>query len=830
MVHMPETKHIVLDGVRVHNLKSIHVEIPLGRLTVVTGVSGAGKSSLAFDTLYAEAQRRYLQSFSASSRQLLERFERPDADTIGDLPPAVAFRRRPPGRGPRATVGSLTEVSDYLRLLFSRAGTVHCWQCGTPVRVADMGDVLTGAASLPHGTRFAVAFPARPESAADRDAWAAGLLEEGLVRVQIRSTIYHLGEQSLPAIGEEDRVWVLLDRLEAGTFAPERLTESAEIAFSRGNGRLALLHDGQEMIFDRRLICSRCNLELPELEPALFDCNDPRGACPVCAGTGILSETQNVCAECQGRRWNRAALAVRLAGRNISELSSMSFDELAAFLSSASLGEANRHAAGVDTLLAQLRHRLEHLTAIDLGHLTLMRAADTLSGGMAVRILAASLASNLVQALYLLEEPAAGLHPRDTGKLLAELRRLRDTGNTVVVIEHNGELIAAADHVIDIGPAAGEEGGHITYQGPPAGLAGDIDTPTAEFFSGRRAIGVPARRRPARGSIRLSGARLHTLQDVTVDFPLGVLCVVTGVGGAGKSSLVAGSLYPALCFAKKKKGPPPPARVTGAGQVDEVILMDQQPLPRSSRSNAATYLKVFDEIREVFAATAEAKIRNFGPGHFSFNQPGGRCETCEGQGTLTIDMQFLADVAVACPECHGSRYRREILDVKVRGLSIAGVLDLTAREAFRFFRAQPAVERRLKHLLDVGLDYLKLGQSADTLSGGESQRLKLAGHLASSRKPRCLFLLMEPSAGLHSADVQGLLDCFDRLLGAGHSIVLVENNLDMVKAADHVIDLGPEGGSRGGRVVAAGSPEEVARAAPSHTGRLLRDQCQIVPR
>jgi excinuclease ABC subunit A len=476
-------------------------------------------------------------------------------------------------------------------------------------------------------------------------------------------------------------------------------------------------------------------------------------------------------------------------------------------------------------LLDQVRSRLDRLTELGLGYLNLSRPAATLSGGEAVRVrLAAALGSNLAQALYLLEEPASGLHPRDTPRLLAGLHRLRDAGNTVVVVEHNRDVIAASDHVIDLGTGAGEEGGTVTYQGPPAGLSGDVDAPTAEFFSGRRSVRVPSRRRIPRGSIRLSGVRRHNLQDVAVEFPLGVLCVVTGVGGAGKSSLVEQTLYPALLAAKKKKGvPPAPAKVVGASQVEDVVLMDQQPLPRTSRSNPATYLKVFDEVREVFAATAEARIRNFGPGHFSFNQPGGRCEACEGQGVQTVDMQFLADVTVTCPECHGRRYRREVLDVKVRGLSIAEVLDLTAREAFRFFRAQSAVERRLKHLLDVGLDYLRLGQPADTLSGGESQRLKLAGHLASSRKPRCLFVLMEPSEGLHPADVVRLLDCLDRLLGAGHSLILVESNLDVIKSADHVIDLGPEGGAAGGRVVAAGTPEEVARVETSATGRCLRE-------
>ncbi len=816
---MPESDRIILDGVRVHNLKGVCVEIPLGRLTVVTGVSGAGKSSLVFDTLYAEAQRRYLQSFSAASRQYLERFDRPEAESIGDLPPAVALRRRPPARGPRATVGSLTELDDYLRLLFARAGVVHCWQCGTVVRASGTADVLIAAEALPAGTRFAVAFPARPESPDAADPWAAGLLEEGLVRVQLGASVLRLGEQPLPALGPDDALWVLVDRLEAGRFSPQRLIESAETAFARGGGRLALLVDGREMLFNHRLVCPRCGTELPDPEPRLFDCNDPRGACPACGGTGTSPGTHEACGECRGQRWNPAALAVRVAGRNIAEISARSLGELAAFFTDPELHVAG---AAVGVLLDQLRRRLEALTAIDLGHLTLLRPARTLSGGTAVRLrLAAVQVSNLVQALYLVEEPTAELHPRDTAKVVAQMRQLRDAGNTVLVIEHDRDVIAASDWVIDLGPGAGDDGGRVIYQGPPGGLAVAGDGPTAEFFFGRRAIGVPTRRRPARGTLRLSGARLHNLRDLTVEVPLGVLCVVTGVGGAGKHSLVEGSLYPAVAAAKRKKGVPSvSAQVTGASQVEDVTVMDQQPLQRSGRSNPVTYLKIFDAIREVFAATAEAKVRGFGPGHFSFNQPGGRCETCEGQGSLTVDMQFLADVTVICPECHGRRYRREVLDVKVRGLSIAEVLELTAREAFRFFRAQPAVERRLKHLLDVGLEYLRLGQPADTLSGGEAQRLKLAGHLAASRKPRCLFLLIEPSTGLHPADVELLLGCFDRLIAAGHSLVLVEDDLDVIRWADHVIDLGPGAGNDGGAVVAAGTPEEVAQA-DTPTGRYL---------
>ncbi len=834
---MADTSAIHLRGVRVHNLKNVDVDLPLRRLNVFTGVSGSGKSSLAFDTLYAEAQRRYLQSFSVSTRQFLERLDKPDADRLDNLPPAIAVAQRFAQRGPRATVGTLTDLTEYLRLLFARAGTIFCIQCGQEVRAHTAADVAAAAQALPAGTRFTVAFPSRPGPGTDPADWAAGLKEEGFVRLQVGPTVIRLGEGPLPPLADQDRVWVLVDRLEAGKAAVERLTDSVETAFARGHGRMALLTDQAEMLFDQRFICPRCNIEYPALEPRLFNFNDPLGACPTCHGTGLATpgakppgkraaKEEGPCPTCGGRRLNERALAVRVGGKDLAEWSALTVDELAAFTAVLEL-PPERRAAG-RLLLDQIRTRLGYLAAVDLGYLTLDRPARTLSTGEAQRVrLTTALGSNLVNALYVLDEPTAGLHPRDTDRLLAVLLRLRDAGNTLVVVEHDAEIIRAADHVVDVGPEAGEEGGAVVYQGPPAGLIACADSLTGNYLSGRAHISVPTRRRPrSHGSLRLVHARAHNLQDLTVEFPLGVLCVVTGVSGAGKSTLVQDTLYPVLARRKHKKGLAEPAApetdVLGSGQIGDVVLMDQVPLPRSARSNPVTYLKAFDEIRKVFADTSEARIRNFGPGAFSFNQPGGRCETCEGHGTLTIDMQFLADVTVTCPDCQGTRYKKEILDVKVRSLTIAEVLNLTVREAFRFFRAQPVIERRLKLLIDVGLEYLRLGQPADTLSGGEAQRLKLAGHLAASRKPRCLFLLDEPTTGLHPADVAHLLDSFDRLLQTGHSLIVVEHDLDVIKSADHVIDLGPGAAAAGGRVVAAGTPEEVAAVPESVTGRWLR--------
>jgi excinuclease ABC subunit A len=812
---------LALRGVRVHNLQNIDVDIPRGRTTVLTGISGAGKSSLAFDTLYAEAQRRYLQSFSAHTRQYLERFEKPDAEWIGDLPLAIAVSQRTSLHNARATVGSLTEIGDYLRLLLARTGSVFCPECGTPVRAHTPQDIVAAAQALPAEMRLTVAFPSRPESPADSANWAAALQQEGFIRVQMGGQVYRLGEQELPKLGPQDPLWVHVDRLEVGKVALDRLSDSVETAFARGQGRLALLTEREEMVFDRRLRCPRCDRDFPLPQPRLFDCNDPLGACSDCEGTGTTGKEAQPCATCGGRRYGANALAVRLAEKTIADLGDMSLDALAAWAHELRLPPQKQAESGL--LLDQVRRRLAHLTALDLAYLTLDRGADTLSSGELRRVrLTAALASNLVGALYVVDEPSVGLHPRDTAALLTELGRLKDTGNTLVLIEHDRDIIAAADHVIDLGPGAGEEGGRVVYQGPPSGLARAAEGPTSDFWSGRCQITLPAKRRRPSGQLRLSGARTHNLQDLTVEFPLGVLCVVTGVSGAGKSSLVEKTLYPALCLAKKKKSDRAvTATLQGTGQVEDAILMDQEPLPRTSRSNPATYLKIFDDIRALYAETSDARIRNFGPGHFSFNQAGGRCETCEGQGMLTVAMQFLPDASAPCPECLGRRYKKEVLEIKVRSLSIAEVLELTVREAFRFFRAQPAIERRLKFLLDVGLDYLRLGQPADTLSGGECQRLKLAGHLAASRKARTLFLLLEPSAGLHAADVARLLDCFDRLLEAGHSLLVVEHHLDVIKCADYVIDLGPGAGAAGGCVVAAGTPEEVAQVAASATGQWL---------
>ncbi len=799
---MTDTPSIALRGVRVNNLQGIDVDLPLNRLTIVVGVSGAGKSSLVFDTIYAEAQRRFLQGFSTRTRQFLERFEQPQAESISDLPAAIAVGRRSGAEAARATVGSVTETDHFLQALLTREGVLHCPACDLPVRFHRVGDVIDAAQKLPIGTRFTVAFASKPADDEDVAEWSAALMQQGFFRLLVDGSPVRLGEQPLPPINAATRVVVVVDRFETGKLAAERLRESLDLAFTKGQGSLALIRDDGVDHFHQAPKCGRCGMvfSLPRLEQ--FNRRHPLGACGACNGVGTQGKPAKPCSTCGGSGWGEAALSVRWQGRTIADLSSRTLAELHAIIK-----EDND----------ALRARLGVLEKLGLGHLIVERAASTLSQGTRRRIdLANAYSSDLVSALYLVEEPLAGLHPQQRQAVMELLLAWRDKGNTLVVIEHDLNLIRAADHVVDLGPGAGEEGGRVLFQGTPSELANAGDSPTAEILrEGPQPI--PKRRTPS-GKLRLAGLSAFGLQPDEIELPLGTLCLVTGPSGAGKSQLVEQALYPALCGRLRKKGAfaEAGAKLAVTGQIEDVFLIDQEPPSRSGRSNPASVLKIFDDIRELFAETTEARIRNFGPGAFSFNQPGGRCETCAGQGTLTVDMQFLADVQMPCPECHGSRFTREVLEIKVRGLSIAEVLKLTVREAFRFFRAQAAIEKRLKFLLDVGLEYVRLGQPLDTLSEGESQRLKLASVLASNRKARCVHLLLEPASGLHTADVAQLLNCIDRLLSAGHSVIAVDHHPDLLRNADHVIDL------NAGRVAAQGTPEEVSQHADAPTAAWLR--------
>ena len=863
--------HISLRGVAVHNLKSIDVDIPRRKLVVLCGVSGSGKSSLALDTLYTEGQRRYIESFSAYTRQFLDRLEKPEAERIDGIPPAIAVTAGGTGRSNRSTVGTATEVADYLRLLFAKIGIVICRRCGKTVSRDSPQSVASRLAELPAGTRYMIAFGLTCEDTTLADA-ASALREEGFVRAIIGQRLMDLdevrgNEYSVPSTqysvpstqyseaAGDSRIaesvpksrgsteYVVVDRLTSGGATERRVRDSLETAFAKGTGKCfafaeevpspqtapggsgaRVTIDGaawRRLAFSNTLACADCGIEYLPPEPRLFSFNSPLGACPECEGFGSILERP--CPACGGTRLRPEALAVHIGGRNMAEVSALQIGQAAEFFRQLDLSEFERRVGRM--MLEQVQLRLGFLDSVGLGHLTLDRAIRTLSGGEARRVaLASALGSSLVNMLYVLDEPSIGLHPLDVEALVESILKLRDRANTVVVVEHEEAMIRAADHVIEIGPGAGERGGRIVFQGTPAEMAAAPESLTGDYLAGRRGRAASGPRRPPNhGWIRLAGARGNNLKNVTVEFPLGLLCLVTGVSGAGKSTLVEDTLYPALCSRLRKEAPRPLAcdDVFGDGQIDDVIMVDQSPIGRSPRSNPVTYLKVFDEIRSVFAETVEARTRNFEAGHFSFNVDGGRCSACQGDGYIRIDMQFLADVFVKCSQCHGTRYRDEILDVTYRGRNIAEVLEMTVREAFAFFRGRPKLQSRLKRLIDVGLDYVRLGQPANTLSGGEAQRLKLARYMSAAKRGRCLFILDEPTTGLHFSDTVQLLDCFDALLAVGHSLIVVEHNLQMMKAADYLIDLGPGAADQGGRVVAKGTPEMVARCAESVTARFL---------
>jgi excinuclease ABC subunit A len=942
-------KVISLRGVEVHNLKHIDLDLPRGKLIVICGVSGSGKTSLALDTLYAEGQRRYIESFSAYTRQFLERLEKPAAEKISGIPPAIAVTHKHASRSGRSTVGTATETNDYLRLLFAKVGRVYCENDGVEVRRDTPQSVAEQLAGLPQDCRFLLTAPPAAFANTEPLLLVDELKERGFVRAIIDSRTLNLADQPLEAllknIAARD-VSIVVDRLTGGA-AAQRLRDSLETsfvvgggsctvmveegciesAFFGGRGKLVTFDDRQWLAvrFDDQMRCSQCGREHLEPEPRLFSFNSPLGACPECEGFGnkididmelvvpdpkktlregaiapwttpayeheyqelaALSadynvpldvpyqglndeqrviifngvaerkfgglrgffkwldrhkykmhlrvfanrwKTQRPCPACRGARLRPEALAVRIAAKNIAELGAMQVRDARRFFEE--LRFADAEATIVRMPLEQITARLGYLQTVGLDYLTLDRALKMLSGGELERVtLTSALGSSLVNMLYVLDEPSVGLHPADVDRLVQAIKRLRDRGNTVVVVEHEEAMIRAADQIVEIGPGAGERGGQVVFQGVPEDIGQHPGSVTGDFLAGRRGVAGAKERRPAdHGWIRLAAASGHNLKNVTVEFPLGMLCLVTGVSGAGKSTLVEDTLYPAIRRRMRLEAPRPlPHRdLYGDGQIDDVLLVDQSPIGRSPRSNPVTYIKAFDEIRAVFADTLEARTRNYTASHFSFNVGSGRCPKCEGDGYLAVDMQFLADVYMKCPECNGRRYRREILKVTYRGRNIAEVLDMTVREAFTFFRGSPKVQTRLKQLIDVGLDYLRLGQPANTLSGGEAQRLKLAGYMSAAKRSRTLFILDEPTTGLHFADVTQLLDCFDALLSVGHSLIVVEHNMQMMKAADWLIDLGPGAAEEGGEVVAKGTPEEVARNPRSVTGRLLKEALKM---
>ncbi len=935
----PTDEPIRLRGVRVHNLRSLDLDIPRNRLVVICGVSGAGKSSLARDTLYAEGQRRYIESFPARTRQYLQKFDRPDVDLIEGIPPAVTVHPPRHGVSRRNTVGTTADIAPLLHLLFARLGIVICPSCGRTVQQDSPQTVAHYLMRLPPDRRLMLAFPLAAPSAEELEAVVADLREEGFVRIVVDDRVVELSERNCtPPSGANDAAaWlVIVDRLRSDRLTSDRVRESLETAFAYGDGRCAVLvecsqnqTDGVVRRIDGRWwrasrfsvhwSCEDCQCQVAQPEPNLFNPWSPLGACPQCEGSGVtadwdweriipdrtrtilggavapwqeksfpfqlsdflplqqeldvrvnvpwcqLSERERravcrgndsvgfpgligqlrqcessargaakkklerwkdevVCPGCRGTRLRPEGLAVRLGGKNIAEVGSLRIDEVIEWLEALTFAPWQQPIA--ESIVPQLRQRLRFLTEIGVGYVSLDRSIRSLSRGEAQRIaFAAALGSSLVNLLYVLDEPTAGLHQHDIRQLVETLRTIRDRGSTVVVVDHNEAIIRAADLVIEIGPGAGVEGGRLQFVGEVDELWKCDRSLTAAYWTGRRQVSHgEGQRRSARGWIRVQGARGHHLQSIDVGFPLGVLCVVSGVSGSGKSSLVHDTLYAELCRRLGKDGPKPLPleNLEGSEQIDDVVWVDHRPPTQVARSNPVTYVRAFNEIRWVFAETVDARIHNYSAGHFSFNVEGGRCEECKGEGMLTVDMQFLSAARVTCPVCQGRRFRESILEVRYRGCNISEVLQMTVREAFRFFRGERKVQAQLQRLMDVRLDYLRLGQPLDTLSSGESQRLKLAGHLASRSRGRTLYLLEEPSAGLHDADLVKLLDCYDSLLAVGHSLVVIEHNLKLIAAADYVIDLGPGAAEEGGRVVVQGPPEAVRESPQSLTGHWLR--------
>ncbi|HEX2718276.1 MAG TPA: excinuclease ABC subunit UvrA, partial [Gemmatimonadaceae bacterium] len=933
---MPD-EALIVRGAREHNLKNIDVTIPRDRLTVITGLSGSGKSSLAFDTIYAEGQRRYVESLSAYARQFLGLMEKPDVDLIEGLSPAISIEQKSAGHNPRSTVGTVTEVYDYLRLLWARAGTPHCPNCGRPVQRQSAAQIAETILTWPEGTRIEVLAPlVRGRKGEFRDLFEA-VRKQGFVRAIVDGQLVELADPPKLNRRQNHNVAVVVDRLLVRAEDRGRLADSVETALKLADGVLEVVrHDGSgasggpaTALFSERYGCPECGISMPELEPRHFSFNSPFGACSACSGLGTRNEVSEelilgdprisilegvilpwgepaghlrrvvlpelakelkfdlnapwgsvpaktrecilrgftpkngepwpgvlalvreryddtdsdavrlelsefmvpvACPACRGQRLKPEALAVTVNAKGIGEIVDFSVTDALAFFEGIPLRGGGMPGLDADIagpILKEVKERLRFLSDVGLDYLTLNRSAESLSGGEAQRIrLATQIGSRLVGVLYILDEPSIGLHQRDNARLLATLAQLRDLGNTVIVVEHDEETMMAADHLIDLGPAAGKHGGEVIAAGTVAEVMANPQSLTGKYLKGELAIELPeARREPVAGkSIRVQGVREHNLRNVSIEIPLGTFVAVTGVSGSGKSTLVEDVLHRALArhFYRARVIPGAHDRIAGLEHIDKVIDIDQSPIGRTPRSNPATYTGLFTPIRDLFAELPEAKIRGYGPGRFSFNVKGGRCEACQGDGLVKIEMHFLPDVYVPCEVCKGKRYNRETLEVRFRGLSIADVLELTVEDALEIFANQPRVRQKLETLNDVGLGYVHLGQSATTLSGGEAQRVKLATELSKRDTGRTLYILDEPTTGLHFEDVRLLLSVLHRLVDRGNTVLVIEHNLDVVKTADWIIDMGPEGGARGGQVVATGTPEQVAKIDASHTGRYLR--------
>ncbi|QDT89411.1 excinuclease ABC subunit UvrA [Gimesia algae] len=853
---------IQVRGVRVHNLKNIDLDIPLNQLIAVCGVSGSGKTSLAFDTLYAEGQRRYLETLSPSARQYLNQLPKPDADQITQIPPAIALRqntsqRHFTSRGRESTAGIESGIQHYLRLLFTASGQIFCPDCQIPISPQSPESVLALIKTLPAGIRYQICYPVTTGEQSLSEI-IQELKQQGLNRVILHHEEYQLADDLTVPLSEFDteqnEILVVLDRLTTRSIDDQRILESLEFAFTESSGQATLIvmeplseqttgtpfQIGQQQSFrfdfSTDLFCPQCRREFAQPEPQLFNFFSPSGACSHCGGSGIITESSSIssaesCPHCQGSRLNPSALAVFIHELNIHQLGLLPIQQITAWLKQFKEGLGSTEAQPLAPVLREIGERLSLLNELGLGYLTLNRTRSTLSSGEIQRTaLTSLLSSNLVNTLYVLDEPSSGLHPADSHRVISVLQKLRQLNNTLLIVEHDAAFIRAAEQIIELGPEAGKAGGEVVFSGSLEALMSCDRSPTSRFLNAAEIGSLKSEPdRQASEWITLTDATQNNLQSITVKFPLRQLCVVTGISGSGKSSLIEQTLFPLLAAQLSETQFSPIdygcQSLSGADQIDEVILLDHSLTGQNPRSIPATYLNLFDEIRSIFATTPDARLRNLSPGHFSFNsKSGGRCPVCKGTGKIEIDLQFLADLTMDCQECHGKRYQRELLEIKYRKLNIAEVLELTVDEAFPFFRGQPALQRKLKQLKDVGLGYLPLGQPLPTLSGGECQRLKLAAYLNTSSRNKTLFLMNEPTRGLHPLDIQYVLNCFNYLLTAGHSIILNEHNLDLIRAADHIIDLGPEAGAEGGHIVVTGTPAEVAAHPTSYTGQALNQK------
>ncbi len=818
---------IVVRGARQHNLKNITVEIPRRRLTVITGLSGSGKSSLAFDTIYAEGQRRYVESLSAYARQFLDQMERPDVDSIEGLSPAISIEQKTTSRSPRSTVGTITEVYDYLRLLYSSIGVPHCHRCGRLVARQSIRQILERIQELPQGERIMVLAPVVRGRKGEYRRFLEELAGQGFVRARIDGRLRPLDEEIRLERHKNHTIEVVVDRLLIKPGIQRRVESAIQTAMklTRGIVLIAVVN-GEERLYSERLACVDCGISIPAVEPRTFSFNSRYGACPNCSGLGTRLEPDPAprpCSACGGRRLRPESLAIQVARLSIADLTAFPLGNTLQVIRSLELTPREETVAG--RVVQEVIDRIEFLCAVGLEYLSLDRSASTLSGGEAQRIrLATQIGSRLRGVLYVLDEPSIGLHHRDNRRLLKMLQQLRDLGNTVLVVEHDEDTIRLADFVVDLGAGAGKAGGDLIAKGTAAEISHNPRSLTGRYISGELEIPVPGQRRKGDGkAVVIRGARQNNLKGINVRFPLGLFTVVSGVSGSGKSSLINDILYRAL--ARRLYGslaePGRHRSLSGADQIDKVIEIDQQPIGRSPRSNPATYTGLFTAIRELYASLPESRERGYKPGRFSFNVKGGRCEACQGDGLRRIEMSFLPDVYVQCDLCRGRRYNRETLNVRYKGRSIADVLESSVDEALEILANVPSIRMKLQTLSEVGLGYVHLGQSATTLSGGEAQRIKLARELSRRATGRTLYILDEPTTGLHFEDVKRLLEVLHRLTDRGNTVIVIEHQIDVIKTADWIIDLGPEGGEQGGRIVAQGTPEEVARVPGSHTGQAL---------